>query len=245
VQRQRYQKPVFENACLTSPTSARSRIRLRPFSNASALSKFQRSFNFIFLTFWVSVLECCTLSCNQTINHKPSTADSQCRVIAWLNEWPYAYEFSIEWYPKDRPTPPSYDDWFQQGRRIPGLSNELFQLLKHLDSRVELPLVARTLGQIGNVTSCPVLSDSLKSNDARLRREAANAIGLLRCGESIQLLCSMLLHDTDRNVRVNVALALGRIGDRRAVPALRAAMKDEASFVAVVAKEALQKLGQN
>jgi hypothetical protein len=149
------------------------------------------------------------------------------QVIAWLNERPYGYQDGTQWWPTTRPRPPLYQDWLEQGRGIIDKQDALIALLAHQDTRVDLPMVALALGQIGDVRSCPILLKSLNSSDASLRREASNALGFLKCRDAVGSLCSLLLNDTDETVRGYAAVALGRIGGRQAESALESAISDQ------------------
>ena len=75
-----------------------------------------------------------------------------------------------------------------------------------------------------------------------MRRRAALAVGRVGLSEGVEPL-TMLLTDSEREVRQMAAFALGLIGDSRAVPALTGALSDPAPIVKGSAAEALGLIG--
>lgn len=92
------------------------------------------------------------------------------------------------------------------------------------------PLVARTLGLIGDVRAEDALLQALDSTDQGLRIRAAAALGRAGTPRSVPYLLD-LLSDGQWEVRAQAATAVGRRMDQRAVPWLKRALTDEAWWV--------------
>ena len=92
------------------------------------------------------------------------------------------------------------------------------------------PLVARTLGLIGDIRAEDALIQSLDSSDQSLRIRAAAALGRAGTPRSVPYLLE-LLGDGQWEVRAQAATAVGRRLDQRAVPWLKRALSDDAWWV--------------
>lgn len=108
-------------------------------------------------------------------------------------------------------------------------------------------LAARCLGLMGK-SSEPIestLLQGLGSRDAALRRVCAESLGLLRVRRAAQSILERLKTEKNYHVRSVFCQALGRIGERRALPALKARLDDpsEIEFVKTSAAVALAYLG--
>jgi len=80
-----------------------------------------------------------------------------------------------------------------------------------------------TLSRIEGLAARAAVRGALVSPDAEVRQAAARTAGLHRDAEATSLLMQMVVAD-EPSVRREAATALGRIGDRRAVPALLEAL---------------------
>ena len=76
-----------------------------------------------------------------------------------------------------------------------------------------------------------------------VRKDVANALGLIGEARAVDPLLARLANDEASWVRVLAAMSLGRIGDARAVPALVRAMRDDDALVHSSAAGALGDLG--
>ena len=92
------------------------------------------------------------------------------------------------------------------------------------------PLVARTLGLVGDVRAEMSLVQALSSTDMELRMRSAAALGKAGTPQSVRYLLDAM-GDERWEVRAQVATALGRRRDHEAVPWLKKAMGDEAWWV--------------
>ena len=92
------------------------------------------------------------------------------------------------------------------------------------------PLVARTLGLIGDIRAEDSLLQALDSTDQALRIRAAAALGRAGTPRAVPYLLE-LLSDTQWEVRAQAATAVGRRLDQRSVPWLKRALSDEAWWV--------------
>jgi HEAT repeat protein len=106
------------------------------------------------------------------------------------------------------------------------------------DARAAEPLVTRlgsadaewnavydALWRIG-APAVPPLIEALGDTHTEVRRRAARLLGILRDGRATEALVGLLNKDRSTGVRVDIATALGRIGDRDACEALLDALHD-------------------
>ena len=103
------------------------------------------------------------------------------------------------------------------------------------------PLVARTLGLIGDVRAEKSLVQALSSTDMELRMRSAAALGKAGTPQSVRYLIDAMA-DERWEVRAQVATALGRRRDHEAVPWLKQAMGDDAWWVRHNAASALAEI---
>jgi cyclophilin family peptidyl-prolyl cis-trans isomerase/HEAT repeat protein len=89
----------------------------------------------------------------------------------------------------------------------------------------------------------PDLARLLTDAEARIRRRAALAIGRVGLADGVTLLAPVLAKDPEPEVRQMAGFAMGLIGNRAAVPALRAAFGDSSPLVQGRAAEALGLIG--
>jgi HEAT repeat protein len=115
---------------------------------------------------------------------------------------------------------------------------------------------AVALGQIGDETALPALVQTLggptpqpkkKKSKARenefVLRAAARSLGQIHSRAALNILIAVLENqEYSSDVRREVAIALGLIGDTAAVPALRAAFSSDDPYLAAAAREALRRL---
>lgn len=104
----------------------------------------------------------------------------------------------------------------------------LEQLLGCADSRVQIKAInglRRTSCSRAAKLILPFLNDA----NPALRRHAVDAIGDLDPVAEIDLVTDLLVNDVSCEVRAAAARALGRTGDRRVVPALESALRDQSS----------------
>ncbi|MCS7048370.1 MAG: HEAT repeat domain-containing protein [Verrucomicrobiae bacterium] len=108
-------------------------------------------------------------------------------------------------------------------------------------------IVMYLLGKYGDrdrPTAIAALMKGLQDPDARVRGQAALALGRLKANQARAAL-EAASHDSDDHVRGAATHALGLIGDTAALPAVRARLRDEAAFVRAIAAEALNRLGDH
>jgi putative membrane-bound dehydrogenase-like protein len=86
------------------------------------------------------------------------------------------------------------------------------------------------------------LIDSLKSNVADVRAQAARALGERSVPIAREPLVE-LLKDPEPTVRLQAVIALGRIGDALAIPALVPLVAEPDTFLAYSARQALKRIG--
>ena len=106
---------------------------------------------------------------------------------------------------------------------------------------------ARTLGRLANDEALPVLVNSLQDKEAMVRVEAAHALSRYNSEAAFEALLNALSQSHDENnrfVREYAAEALGKLGDRRAVPNLIEALHDKSDLVRPSVATALGKLGE-
>jgi HEAT repeat protein len=119
------------------------------------------------------------------------------------------------------------------------------RLAAETDRGVRQSLV-RCLGRLGDDHALPVLIGTLQDRDLQVCQEAALALSRFNSPAAFEALLAALTRKENREewqVRRFAAQALGKLGDRRAVPALIASLRDESDLVPPAAAEALGELG--
>ena len=100
---------------------------------------------------------------------------------------------------------------------------------------------AEALGQLGDLRALEPLLDALKARDDQMRDAAVRGLGELHNAKAVKPLIAKLLYDSNYNVQISAAFALGKIGDPQAVEPLTAAIKN-GSKVGFAADQALKKM---
>jgi len=85
---------------------------------------------------------------------------------------------------------------------------------------------AKALGLLKDARAVPALVKTLEAPEASLRVFAIDALGELGETSVVEGLSQMLTTDRNPGVRQSLVVALGKLGDARALPALEAMMKD-------------------
>jgi HEAT repeat protein len=98
------------------------------------------------------------------------------------------------------------------------------------------------LGFASTVAPSEPLIEALKDPSARVRANAVGSLGSFKDHPGVLERMLPLLRDSDEQVRVETASALGYFGDRRAEPQLREALRDPSERVRNFAKHALKQL---
>jgi len=127
----------------------------------------------------------------------------------------------------------------------PRAVDPLIEALKNSSEDVRAE-AAWALGKIADVRAAGPLVDILKNKNEtpQVKREAVEALGIMKDGPSVEILIAAL-SDPTPGVRARAAVALGLIGDNKAIDPLIICLKDE-EFVKSPAAEALTKItGQN
>lgn len=106
--------------------------------------------------------------------------------------------------------------------------------------------LVRGLGRLGDDHALPILIKTLQDRDLQVCQEAALALSRFNSPAAFEALLAALTRKETREdwqIRRFAAQALGKLGDRRAVPALIAILRDESDLVPPAAAEALGELG--
>lgn len=106
---------------------------------------------------------------------------------------------------------------------------------------------ALVLGRLADDNALAVLVKALEDKEAMVRVEAAHALSRYNSPAAFDILLTALRRNDSENsrfIRQYAAVALGKLGDRRAVPNLIAALKDESELVRPAVAEALGRLGE-
>jgi HEAT repeat protein len=101
---------------------------------------------------------------------------------------------------------------------------------------------ADALGSLGEI-ACEPLLKLLSYHKIHVRIGAIEALSEIKSQQSIDPLINTLTNDEDHEVRWVAALALGEIGDKRAVPFLISSLTDKDRYVRYGSAKALEKLG--
>ena len=125
-------------------------------------------------------------------------------------------------------------DELKKSRNIRGL----IRLLDHgnLDTQWR---AANALGTMGE-SACNSLIRILDFPKVNVRIGAIEALGDIKCPQSVDHLIRKLKEDTDNEVRWAASIILGQIRDPRAVPSLEDALKDEDRYVRYGAIKSLE-----
>lgn len=106
--------------------------------------------------------------------------------------------------------------------------------------------LVRALGRLGDDRALAALLKTLQDRDLQVCQEAALALSRFNSPAAYDALLEALNSKGGRDtwqIRRLAAYALGKLGDRRAVPALVASLRDESDLVVPAAAEALGELG--
>lgn len=103
---------------------------------------------------------------------------------------------------------------------------------------------AVSLGDHADTNAVAPLSDALADKMPFVRAQAARALGVngSAAAQAVSRLISLLTSDPDGEVKRRAAVALGRIGDRSALPALERARRDKDPYLAESASDALKQI---
>lgn len=126
--------------------------------------------------------------------------------------------------------------------RVTATAPTLKAALKDTDSGVR----AQSVEALASVAGLGAVADAtplLRDENWSVRCSATNALGAVKSRESVAVLGSVLGVDDTDYVRAGAAHALGKIGDKAAIPALQKALKDPSAKVRGEAAASLLALG--
>jgi HEAT repeat protein len=117
----------------------------------------------------------------------------------------------------------------------------LIRLLDHQNQDVQWR-AADALGTMGEMACDPLLR-LLTFPKNHVRIGAIEALGAIGSPQSVEPLMHTLISDKSHEVRWVAAVALGEIGDKRAIPTLVASLKDRNRYVRYGSARALEEIG--
>ncbi len=120
--------------------------------------------------------------------------------------------------------------------------NPLLMALNHRDVLIRAG-TARVLGILKDGRAVTPLVNALHDEDTRVQRAAIEALGLFRTRLAVQPLIECLRTSQDDRVVTGCAVALGRIGDARAVEPLIALLRQPHLRAVMEAARSLAQLG--
>ena len=91
--------------------------------------------------------------------------------------------------------------------------------------------------------AAPALLDFLQHSDSMLRSLAMNALVALGTDATLALLGFLESHTAQDAARLSAVRAIASIADKRAIPALMAALEEDSALIRHWAEEGLEKLG--
>ena len=117
-------------------------------------------------------------------------------------------------------------------------------LIRHLDhDNDDLQWsAADALGSLGEIAVEPLLK-ILSYHKMHVRIGVIEALSEIKSTRSVDPLIQTLMTDEDHEVRWVAALALGEIGDKRALPSLVFSLRDKDRYVRYGSAKALEKMG--
>jgi len=87
------------------------------------------------------------------------------------------------------------------------------------------------------------IREAVKSEEfPMIRRLAAQLLGEIKDIDSVDILIDIAIEDTDRFVREDAIIALGQIGDQKAIPVLVEAVADEYKNIQIAAADSLKSI---
>jgi HEAT repeat protein len=131
-------------------------------------------------------------------------------------------------------------------RNAPEIATRLAEILPDEPDRGVRKNIVATLGRLGDDAGIVALLNALKDRELMIREEAARALSRFNSDAAFDALLNALqirADERDWQMRSFAADALGQLGDRRAVPALLDALKDEHALVRPAAALALGRIG--
>ena len=128
-----------------------------------------------------------------------------------------------------------------EGMKKNGDIRGLIRLLDHGKSDIQWR-AADALGTSGEI-ACEPLLKVLGFPKIHVRIGVIEALGEIKCPQSVEPLIHTLLTDKSSEVRWVASLALGEIGDARAIPPLLASLKDKDRYLRFGSAKSLRQLG--
>lgn len=118
--------------------------------------------------------------------------------------------------------------------------------LKDKDAEVR-GAAAVALGEYADASAIAPLEGALADKSEFVRAQSARALGVngRAATGSVPLLAKLLTSDTEQEVKRQAAIALGRIGDRAALPALEKAERSHDPYLSHAALEAIKMITRN
>ena len=117
----------------------------------------------------------------------------------------------------------------------------LIRLLDHGKYDVQWR-AADALGGMGEIAIDPLLK-ILTFPKIHVRIGVIEALGTIKSPRSVEPLINSLMKDKNHEVRWVAAVALGEIGDKRAIPSLLASLREEDRYVRYGSARALEQIG--
>jgi len=103
---------------------------------------------------------------------------------------------------------------------------ELLKALRDRDERIKWN-AAVALSNMDRKEAVPILKEGLKAHSDWIQWEAVNALGRVYDETIVGELLSLLKSSSDKGLRQETILSLGRIGDRKAMPAIVESLADK------------------
>lgn len=124
----------------------------------------------------------------------------------------------------------------------PGSADALLPLLLEDSDPVVRQRAAESLARVGGSTAIEGLARAVEDPIKEVRLESVRGLRRLDPGYATPALARLVLDDTEWEVRVQAATALGRSGNPEVVPVLQKALQDDNEFVRSAATQGLATL---
>jgi HEAT repeat protein len=119
----------------------------------------------------------------------------------------------------------------------------LLELLTHPSTVIRMS-VAKALGNFPEAKVCSALIERLNQETGVVQSWIIVSLGKLHDQHAVEPLLNLLTQTSSASTKQDIIRALGELGDKRAIPQVRAFTNDPVAYVQITAHRVLQQLSQ-